>query len=159
MIGISPFDEKNLGPNSYNVRLFPTLRYYTSRVLDPKINNPSQSFEIPEDGYLLFPRQLVIGCTEEICTNNANNLVPMIEGRSSLARLGLSVHSTAGFGDIGFCGRWTLEISCVVPIILYPNMPVAQLYWLRCSPSKVKYRGKYQSDIEPGMSKIFKEFE
>lgn len=78
----------------------------------------------------------------------------MIEGRSSWGRLGLYIHVTAGFGDVGFKGYWTLEITCVQPMIIYPNVEICQIFYhaIGLLPSK-EYEGKYQNNegIQPSM--------
>ena len=84
----------------------------------------------------------------------------MLEGRSSIGRLGLVIHVTAGFGDVGFAGYWTLEMFCVQPIIIYPNVDICQIYFHTISGDHIPfYRGKYQDNtgIQPSM--LYKEFE
>lgn len=133
-IEIRPFDRERLGSNSYDLTLGNKLLVYpgytTARVkLDCK--QPAIGYReevIPEIGYTLWPGNLYLGYTNEFTA--AHKTVPMIEGKSSIGRLGIRIHATAGFGDIGFAGTWTLEIDCVVPVIIYPNMPIAQIYFV-----------------------------
>ena len=99
-IVIEPFDEKNLNPNSYNLSLHDELLVYEEVVLDMRKSNRVTRVTIPEEGLVLTPNQLYLGRTVE--RTETHNLVPMIEGRSSVGRLGLFVHVTAGFGDVGF---------------------------------------------------------
>lgn len=158
-ICIDPWNEDCVGTNSYDIALHSELVIYTTHVLDPKNNNPSKKIILPEDGFILWPCEFILGATAETVANPSNELVPMIEGRSSIARLGLSIHETAGFGDIGFAGRWTLEISCRKPIKLYPGMPIGQLYWIRTHPTDKRYRGRYQDLTGVGASRLYKDFE
>ena len=128
-ITIAPkFEEHRLGSNSYDLTLNPTLLVYTEPVLDCKKRNEFRTFSIPEGGYVLEPGELYLGCTNE--NIYASELCPQLEGKSSLGRLGISVHITAGFGDIGFSGSWTLEITCEKPVRIYANMPIAQIYFI-----------------------------
>ena len=105
---IDPFDEANLNPNSYNLTLHNELITYEEVVLDMAKPNRVRRIIIPPEGLVLGPSQLYLGRTVE--RTETHKLVPMIEGRSSIGRLGLFVHVTAGFGDVGFCGFWTLEM-------------------------------------------------
>ena len=105
-IVIEPFNTHSLNPNSYNLTLHNKLLIYDELLLDPKILNRTKELTIPEEGIAIFPGQLYLGRTVE--HTETHNYVPGIEGRSSFARLGLTVHSSAGFGDVGFCGTWTL---------------------------------------------------
>jgi dCTP deaminase len=82
----------------------------------------------------------------------------MIEGRSSIARLGLTIHITAGFGDVGFCGKWTLELTAAQSIMIYPRMPIGQLYWIWTSKTTRKYKGKYQDQKETMASKSYEDY-
>ena len=83
----------------------------------------------------------------------------MIEGRSSIGRLGIFIHITAGFGDVGFSGYWTLEIFCIKPIIIYPNVEIAQLYYHTIDGDYEEYNsGKYQNNIDIQPSMLYKDF-
>jgi dCTP deaminase len=87
-----------------------------------------------------------------------HNLVPMIEGRSSVGRLGLFVHVTAGFGDVGFCGYWTLEMFAVQAVRIYPGVPICQIFYHEITGEITEYQSdKYQHnhDIQPSL--MFKE--
>src|SRR5262245_23842318 len=101
-IKIDPFDEANLNPNSYNLTLHNELMTYEEVVLDMRKANRVRRLVIPDDGLVLSPNQLYLARTVE--RTETHGYVPMIEGRSSIGRLGLFVHITAGFGDVGFCG-------------------------------------------------------
>lgn len=124
---ISPYDRSKLGSNSYDVHLGKTLAIYKDSVLDAKKHNEVVHFEIPEEGYVLQPNQLYLGVTFEYTETHAH--VPFLEGKSSTGRLGIDIHATAGKGDIGFCGHWTLEISCKIPVRIYAGMPIGQLIY------------------------------
>lgn len=155
---IDPFNKKQLGPNSYNLRLHNKLLYYTNLPLDMKKNNEVQEIIIPDDGFLLEPGKLYLGRTVEY--TKTNNLVPMLEGRSSIGRLGLFVHVTAGFGDVGFAGYWTLEIFCVQPIKIYPNVEICQIYYHSIEGAFERYKSlKYQNNTDVQASMLYKDFE
>lgn len=157
-IFIDPFDEKRLNPNSYNLRLHKDLLVYENELLDMKVENKAQKFEIPEEGLILVPGKLYLGRTIEHTITK--NHVPMLEGRSSVGRLGLFVHITAGFGDIGFSGYWTLEMFCVQPIRIYAGVEICQIYYHTIEGPYVEYRSnKYQSNIDVQPSLLYKDFE
>lgn len=124
---IEPFDLKCLGTNSYDVHLAKYLAVYEDEILDAKKHNKIRHIEIPEEGYVLQPGILYLGVTEEYTETHAT--VPFLEGKSSIGRLGIDIHATAGKGDVGFCNTWTLEISCVHPVKVYAGMPVGQLIY------------------------------
>jgi dCTP deaminase len=126
-IRIEPFDRESLGTNSYDVHLGRFLAVYTSRELDARKHNSIEHFEIPDEGYVLQPGVLYLGVTQEYTETHAH--VPFLEGKSSTGRLGIDIHATAGKGDVGFCGNWTLEISCKLPVRVYEGMPVGQLIY------------------------------
>ncbi len=126
-IVIEPFQAKCLGTNSYDVHLSKHLAIYTDKVLDAKKHNAIQHIEIPEEGFVLQPGTLYLGSTLEYTETHAH--VPFLEGKSSIGRLGIDIHATAGKGDVGFCNHWTLEISCMLPVRVYANMPVGQLIY------------------------------
>lgn len=157
-IVIEPFDETRLNPNSYNLTLANELLVYQNRVLDMKIPNPAEKIMIPEDGLLLEPNRLYLGRTNEF--TKTDRFVPMLEGRSSTGRLGLFIHVTAGFGDVGFAGYWTLEIFCVQPIRIYPNVEICQIYYHNIMGEYEPYHnGKYQNNTGIQPSLLYQDFE
>ena len=144
-IVIRPFDPKRLNPNSYNLSLHNELLVYENRLLDMKLPNPVKTLTIPESGLVLEPDKLYLGRTNEF--TQTDRFVPMLEGRSSVGRLGLFIHVTAGFGDVGFAGYWTLEIFCVQPIRIYPNVEICQIYYHDIHGDYDLYQsGKYQNN-------------
>lgn len=126
-IVIEPFRPDCLGTNSYDVHLSKWLAVYKEPVLDARKHNEISYFEIPEEGYILRPGILYLGVTEEY--TETHNSVPFLEGKSSVGRLGIDIHATAGKGDVGFCNTWTLEISCTQPVRIYKGMPIGQLIY------------------------------
>jgi dCTP deaminase len=128
-IVIEPFDRSALGTNSYDVHLSKYLAIYSNRELDAKMDNPISEFEIPEEGFVLQPGELYLGSTMEY--TETHHTVPFLEGKSSVGRLGIDIHATAGKGDVGFCNYWTLEISCVRPVRVYAGMPIGQLIYFQ----------------------------
>lgn len=124
---IEPFLRECLGTNSYDVHLGKYLATYRSRVLDAKLHNEIDHFEIPKDGFVLQPDTLYLGVTLEYTETHKH--VPFLEGKSSTGRLGIDIHATAGKGDVGFCNTWTLEISCTQPVKIYAGMPIGQLIY------------------------------
>ena len=156
-IVIEPFVKEQLNPNSYNLRLHNELIVYDRPVLDMKQNNSCHSLTIPESGFLLQPGILYLGRTVEY--TETNQFVPMLEGRSSIGRLGLFVHVTAGFGDVGFKGYWTLEMFCVQPVNIYPFVPVCQIYYHTIKGDFNQYaNGKYQNNAGIQASMLYKDF-
>jgi len=157
-IVIEPFDESRLNPNSYNLALHDELMVYEEVVLDIRKANRVRRIHIPREGLVLQPNQLYLGRTAE--RTETHNLVPMIEGRSSVGRLGLFVHVTAGFGDVGFCGYWTLEMFAVQPVRIYAGVPICQIFYHDIRGEFTEYASaKYQhnTDIQPSM--LFKELD
>ena len=156
-IVIEPFDENFLNPNSYNLRLHDELLVYEEIVLDMNRPNRFRRYSIPEDGLVLTPNQLYLGRTLE--RTETHNLVPAIEGRSSVGRLGLFVQATAGFGDVGFDGFWTLGLFAIQPIRIYAGVPICQIMYHEVVGEVTEYSEKYQNnrDIQPSM--MFKEFQ
>ena len=130
------------------------LREYA---LDPKKDNETTDIEIPEEGYVLIPGILYLGETMEY--TETYGLVPNIDGRSTTGRLGIEVHRTAGFGDIGFKGKWTLEITVTHPVIIYPGMEIGQLYYETIEgDASMSYSGKYQNQQGVQAAKVDKEY-
>lgn len=157
-IVIRPFDPKRLNPNSYNLSLHNQLLVYENRLLDMKLPNPVKTLTIPESGLVLEPDKLYLGRTNEF--TQTDRFVPMLEGRSSVGRLGLFIHVTAGFGDVGFAGYWTLEIFCVQPIRIYPNVEICQIYYHDIHGDYDLYQsGKYQNNTGIQPSLLYRDFE
>ena len=157
-IVIEPYDPSRLNPNSYNLTLHPELLVYDSEVLDMKAENTAHRLEIPPEGLLLEPHRLYLGRTAEY--TRTEGYVPMLEGRSSTGRLGLFIHVTAGFGDVGFAGFWTLEIFCVQPIRIYAGVEICQIYYHSILGDYEPYRsGKYQNNTGIQPSLLFRDFE
>ena len=149
---LDPFDEARLNPNSYNLTLHDELLTYEEVVLDMAQPNRTRRVKIPKDGLVLTPQKLYLGRTVE--RTETHNFVPMIEGRSSIGRLGLFVHVTAGFGDVGFCGYWTLEMFAIQPIRIYPGVPICQIFFHQIVGTINEYcSDKYQNnrDIQPSL--------
>lgn len=156
-IHIEPFSERQVNPNSYNLKLHNRLMTYKENVFDMKKPLETEDLIIPEEGFTLEPNKLYLGRTLEY--TKTDNLVPMLEGRSSVGRLGLFVHITAGFGDVGFAGFWTLEIFCVQPVRVYPGVEICQIYYHSIEGDYTPYTsGKYQGNdsIQPSM--MYKDF-
>lgn len=156
-IVIDPFEAEHLNPNSYNLTLHDELMVYEEVVLDMAKANRVRRIEIPEEGLVLSPNQLYLGRTVE--RTETHNLVPMIEGRSSVGRLGLFVHVTAGFGDVGFCGYWTLEMFAVQPVRIFAGVPICQIFYHQIVGDITEYASKYQHnrDIQPSL--LFQELD
>lgn len=158
VIRIDPFNTDQLNPNSYNLRLHSDLLVYNDNVLDMKEKNTTSPLTIPEDGLLLEPQKLYLGRTIE--RTATDKYVPMLEGRSSVGRLGLFIHITAGFGDIGFDGFWTLEIFCVQPIKIYSSLEICQIFYHTIDGDYDLYQSKkYQGNQGVQPSKLYKDFE
>ena len=156
-IFIVPYDEDFVNPNSYNLRLHNELMVYDEGRLDMKKEHRTRLIEIPEEGLLLHPNKLYLGRTHEY--TRTENLVPMLEGRSSIGRLGLYIHVTAGFGDVGFAGYWTLEIHCIEPIVVYPFVPICQIYYHTIEGEYENYiSGKYQNNTGIQASLLHRDF-
>ncbi len=126
-IKISPFDKNCLGSNSYDVHLGICMATYKNHILDAKTHNQIEYFDIPDDGFVLYPHIFYLGVTLEYTETHEH--VPFLEGKSSTGRLGIDIHATAGKGDVGFCGNWTLEISVKQPVKIYHGMPIGQLIY------------------------------
>jgi dCTP deaminase len=139
-IVIEPFIREGLGSNSYDVHLGKHLAVYKNKILDAKQHNEVDHFEIPSEGYVIHPGTLYLGVTVEY--TETYNSVPFLEGKSSVGRLGIDIHATAGKGDVGFCNTWTLEISCVQPVRIYPGMPIGQLIYFAIDGKVETYYNK-----------------
>lgn len=170
-IRITPFFEKNIGTNSYDLHLSPQLIKYGKEYqgrnyhLDCRGNHhniSTQEIEIPKKGYILEPGKLYLGSTAEYTEHP--KYVFKIQGKSSLGRLGLFVHITAGFGDIGFKGHITLELVSVLPIKIYPHMPIGQIEFITPTSEPIvsydkKKHAKYNNATTiPGISQMHHNF-
>ncbi len=170
-IVIEPFDERCIQPSSIDVKignLFRVFRNHTSAVIDVKQRQEdlTELVTIPEDGvFMLHPGEFVLGSTLERVAV-PDDLVARIDGKSSLGRLGLIIHSTAGFIDPGFDGHITLELTNIatLPITLYPGMKVGQVSFVQMTtaaehPYGSGARGsKYQGQRGPTPSRYWENF-
>jgi dCTP deaminase len=155
---LDPFRRDQLNPNSYNLRLHDELLVYRHPTLDMAADNPTDRLVIPPQGLLLEPGRLYLGRTLEY--TETHGFVPMLEGRSSIGRLGLFVHVTAGFGDVGFCGFWTLEISTIQPLVLYAGVEICQIFYHTLSEKHEVYQsGKYQHNRGVQPSLLYRELQ
>lgn len=167
---INPFNTNNLKPNSYDITLSRGLIIYCKEFMPNSILDCKElptdfiSKLMPNEGFILYPNQIYLGTTNEKV--GSYKYVPFIEGKSSLGRLGLSIHQTAGRGDLGFIGHWTLELSVLQPLRIYPDMPIGQfvffktkghrnteLYYDKLTTSKYKGTQKFAE-----ISKMYKNF-
>ena len=157
---ISPFRRECLGSNSYDVHLSPQLAVYKDSVLDAKKHNQIEELAIPAEGLILEPHEFYLGVTEEYTETWKH--VPFLEGKSSVGRLGIDIHATAGKGDVGFSNHWTLEISVKKPVRVYAGMPIGQLIYFTVAgevarPYHSKDSAKYtQRQARPVESMMFK---
>jgi len=138
-----------IGPNSIDMHLHCHRKAYTHE-LDAREDNPTEDVYIEDEGFLMQPGRLYLARTIE--RTYTPHHVPKIGGRSSTGRLGINIHQTAGFGDVGFDGTWTLELSCVEPVRIYPGMRIAQLWLFTLSSpvvSEDQYQGRYQGQQDP----------
>lgn len=152
---IQPFVPEHIGPNSYDLTLASKLLVYSSEKLDAAKPNPTREIMIGDDGFEFQPNILYLAHTNE--SAGSDYFVPMIEGRSSLARLGVMIHQTGGFGDVGFKRQWTLEITVTHPIRLYSNMRIAQIYFMSINGDFKLYNGKYVNSHGVEASKIYQD--
>lgn len=159
-IVIEPYDPACMGSNSYDVHLGKYLAVYTVEELDARKHNPIRTFEIPDEGYVLQPGTLYLGVTHEYTETHRH--VPFLEGKSSVGRLGIDIHATAGKGDVGFCNTWTLEISVSMPVRIYAGMPIGQLIYFEVQgdvantydrKQNAKYTGRTDKPVESMMWK------
>lgn len=156
-IVIDPYDPQRINPNSYNLSLHDELLVYEEVVLDVAAPNRYTRRSIPAEGLTLHPGQLYLGRTCE--RTETPHLVPRIQGRSSLARLGLLICPGGSLGSVGYCGTWTLEMFVIQPVKIYPFMQVCQIYFHELLGEIGDHAdGKYHnsSDIQP--SQMYREF-
>jgi dCTP deaminase len=147
-----PFDQSNVGPNSIDVHLADYLVQVLPNTeggyIDPELPQLVKKIDLPT---VIQKGRLYLGATVEAI--GSDNYVPMLDGRSSIGRLGLAVHISAGFGDIGFKSPWTLEITCVEPVMVRPGMRIAQVFFETTIGTGPMYRGRYEKQTGPEASK------
>jgi dCTP deaminase len=168
---IDPFDQRALGTNSYDVHLSPKVQTYVDKYdrtghellpLDVRTPNDVQDHRISDEGCVLVPGTLYLCSTIEYTESHAH--IPFLEGKSSLGRLGMSIHVTAGKGDVGFCNHWTMEVTVIRPLRVFAGMPVGQLIWHEASneptvPYNRKPSAKYvDRSAGPQASAMWKNF-
>jgi dCTP deaminase len=170
-IVIEPTSDDAIQPSSVDLRvdrLFRVFRNHTEPYIDPKkpLEDLTELVEIPEgESFVLHPGEFVLGSTLERVAL-PDDLVARLEGKSSLGRLGLLIHSTAGFVDAGWDGHLTLELSNVanLPIAIYPGMKIGQISFLQMTtPAEHPYgsdapRSKYQGQRGPTPSRYYLNF-
>ena len=171
-IVVEPLDESLIQPSSIDVRisnLFRVFRNHTAAVIDVKqdLTGLTELIEIddPDQAFMLHPGEFVLGSTLER-VGMPDDLVGRVEGKSSLGRLGLMIHSTAGFIDAGFDGHITLELANVasLPITLYPGMKIGQISFMEMTTPADRPYGqgaagsKYQGQRGPTPSRYFENF-
>ena len=170
-VGVEPFAESMIQPSSVDVRLDKFFRVFENHkyeVIDPALEQPELTREIiAEDGeaFILHPGEFVLASTYEVITL-PDDIAGRLEGKSSLGRLGLLTHSTAGFIDPGFSGHITLELSNVanLPVKLYPGMKIGQLCLIKLSSAaehpygSAQYLNRYQGQRGPTPSRSFMNF-
>ena len=153
-IVIKPFSESNVNPNSYNLTLGDELIVYTEDVLDARKENKTKTIKIPDDGYILVPGNFYLAKTQEYTENDV--YVPEISGRSSVGRIGLNIHNSSGFGNLGYKGTWTLQINCIIPTKIYKGMQIGQIYFFPAvGDTSIRYKGKYNNNGEINISKEY----
>ena len=170
-VRLEPYDPGMIQPSSIDVRLDKFFRLFDNHkypVIDPSLDQPelTRLVEVSsDDGFVLHPGEFVLGSTLETVTL-PDDLAARVEGKSSLGRLGLMTHATAGFVDPGFSGHVTLELSNVatLPIILWPGMKIGQLCFFRLSSpvenmyGSAKYGSHYQGQRGPTASRSYANF-
>lgn len=152
-ITIDPYDRRHLNPASYDLTLGDEVRVYDigglhAGFLDSKKSNPTRKLKIPPEGILLVPGTGYLMHTRERV--GTKKFVPIIDGKSSIGRLFALIHYTAGYGDPGFFGQYTLEVSVVHPIIIYANMRICQIRFQTISGEVDLYNGHYKGETAQG---------
>lgn len=138
-IVIEPFNDKQINPNSYNYRINDEIMVLPSDCKE----NQEKYIKIPEDGYLLEPKNVYLSTTYEMI--GSKNYVVSLIGRSSIARLGLFLQISADLSNLGSIHKWTLEMVCTQPIKIYPNMIIGQVSFWKPEGKITLYQGEYQN--------------
>ena len=155
-IVIDPFIPENVNPNSYNFRLHHELVVYDQDVIDPAVKSLTRTLQIPFEGLVLEPQRLYLASTVE--KMGSEHFVPTYAARSSVARLGMFINLSAPLGDIGFIGRWTIQLYCLHRVRVYPGMNIGQMMFWHVRGEINLYEGKYQNADRVIASRIFKDF-
>lgn len=168
-IEIDPFNPEHLNPNSYDLTLSNQVKvlhaniYKPNSLVDVKKSQAYKTIPMHEDrGLIIFPNNLYIMGTNEKAGSRLTHHMTL-SGKSSLARLGLSIHLTAGWGDTGFVNNWTLEVTCIYPTKLYPGMRIAQIAFSEINgeigvPYDKKKDSKYNENNNAKGSEYYKNF-
>lgn len=147
----------NLESNSIKVTLGDKIKVYDAPYLKITESTPTKEFTIPEEGLILKPNELYIARTYEF--TKTYGFVPLLAGKEELAAIGMEIHITAGFGDNGFEGTWTLEIVCANPTKIYPRMEIGEIYYYPLiGDANIEYRGKYFRQVEATASRLCEEY-
>jgi dCTP deaminase len=156
-IVIQPFERTKVNPNSYNFRLDAHMKVYEEGVIDIKREHPTRDLRIGPEGYVLEPGRLYLACTME--KMGSTRYVPTYAARSSVARLGMFINLSAPLGDIGFVGRWTIQLFAVNRIRVYAGMDIGQMmFW--CVRGEIElYDGKYQGANGVRSSRLFLDYQ
>jgi len=155
-ITISPFNERNINPNSYNFELGDIIKTYKSAILDPLTPQEVDTHEIPPEGFLLEPNKIYLGSTQEII--GSDFYAPILRGRSSIGRIGIFINITADLVDIGFVGNFTLQMYAAQRVIIYSRMKIGQVTFWKPDGDIELYNGKYQGSKGPQETQIYKDF-
>lgn len=141
-VSLEPFDRADLNPNSYNYHLGDSLLVLGIG------GKPLRKVTLSASGYVLKPGKVYLGATLERI--GSDRYVTLLLGRSSVGRLGIFLNVTADLGHLGSCSHWTLELTVVQPVRVYPRLKIGQVaFWLTDETSSHRYRGRYHRDSHP----------
>lgn len=178
-VGLTGWKEEHINPNSVDLTLSPLISIYSNHELDCRKKNEVNQFQIPEEGFVLHPNIIYLASTNEtinlepmwfekvICSTGVKfgtkkHICARVEGKSSLGRLGMFTHITAGWIDAGFCGSLVLELAVIQPLRIYPNMKICQIAFMESSEVETHYGkkegSKYQGQIGAQESKMHENF-
>lgn len=153
---IEPFDDSLVNPNSYNYRLGEMLIELNGTVMDPSVSPDGRKIKLDDTGHVLLPGKVYLGSTQEKI--GSDTYVTSLIGRSSVGRLGLFVQITADLGNLGAKHHWTLELTVVQPLRVYPGMRIGQVsFWETEGPRSQLYAGKYRQQTGPLQSRLHTE--
>jgi len=155
-IVIDPFIPENVNPNSYNFRLHHELLVYDQELIDPAEKALTRVITIPPEGLVLEPQRLYLASTVE--KMGSEHFVPTYAARSSVARLGMFINLSAPLGDIGFIGRWTIQLYCLHRVRVFFGMNIGQMMFWHVRGDIDLYQGKYKNADRVIASLIFKDF-